>query len=69
MKNDECIIKIMGKSGRIFQTYRRVKGGWIQLRPNGTLRPCTTEQLLSHILPPLAGISQSLVMVERIAAS
>jgi hypothetical protein len=65
MKNDECVIKIMSKRGRVYQTYRREKDGWIQIRSNGKVRSCTAEQLLSHILPPLAGVSESKVKVER----
>jgi hypothetical protein len=68
MRNDECIIRILSKNGRLYQTYRREKGGWIQIRPNGTVRPCTAEQLLSHLLPPLAGVSPSTVKVERNAS-
>ncbi len=65
MKNDECVIKIISRHGYLLQTYRREKDGWIQISSNGTVRPCTAEQLLSHILPPLAGVSQSEVKVER----
>jgi hypothetical protein len=43
-----------------------MKDGWIQTSRNGTVRPCSAEQLLSHILPPLAGISSSQVKVEKI---
>jgi len=69
MRNDECVIRIMSKHGRLYQTYRKEKGGWVQTRPNGTVRPCTAEQLLSHMLPPLAGVSPSMVKVERNAPS
>ena len=65
MKNDECTIKIISKHGYLYQTYRREKDGWIQISSKGIVRPCTAEQLLSHILPPLAGVSQSKVKVER----
>lgn len=65
MKNDECVIRIVGKHGRLFQTYRREKDGWIQISSNGKVGRLTAEQLLSHILPPLAGVSQSRVRVER----
>jgi hypothetical protein len=65
MKNDECVIKIISRRGSLLQTYRREKDSWIQISSNGTVRPCTAEQLLSHILPPLAGVSQSEVRVER----
>ena len=65
MKNDECVIRIISKAGSQVQTYRRGKDGWIQISSNGIIRPCTAEQLLSHILPPLAGVSQNKVKVER----
>lgn len=53
MKNTECTIYIENKR-RWVQRYRREKDGWIQISRNGTVRPCTAEQLLSHILPLLA---------------
>jgi hypothetical protein len=65
MRNDECVIKIVGKGGRLYQTYRREKGGGVQISSKGIIRPCTAGQLLSHILPPLAGVSPSEVRVER----
>jgi hypothetical protein len=66
MKNSECVIFIMGKNKKIYQTYRKEKQGWIQISANGTIRNCTAEQLLSHILPPLAGVSPTIVKVEKI---
>ena len=63
MKNDECTIYIITKNGYT-QRYRREKNGWMQTSPNGRTRPLTAEQLLSHILPPLAGISPASVRVE-----
>jgi hypothetical protein len=65
MKNSECIIKIISRYGHPLQTYRKEKDSWSQISSNGTIRPCTAEQLLSHILPPLAGLSQNKVKVER----
>jgi hypothetical protein len=41
---------------RWLQKYRKEKEGWFQTGTNGTVRPCSAEQLLSHILLPLAGI-------------
>jgi hypothetical protein len=41
---------------RWLQKYRKEKDGWTQTSSNGTVRSCSAEQLLSHILPPLAGI-------------
>jgi len=32
------------------------KESWIQISSNGAVRLCSAEQLLSHILSPLAGI-------------
>jgi len=54
MKNSECTIYIMSKHGWI-QKYRKGKDGWTQTSSNGTVRSCSAEQLLSHILPLLAG--------------
>ena len=53
MRNAECTIYITTKHGWT-QRYRRDKNGWTQTGPNGVVRPMTAEQLLSHILPPLA---------------
>jgi len=53
MKNTECTIYITTRHGWT-QSYRRDKNGWTQTGPNGVVRPMTAEQLLSHILPPLA---------------
>ena len=63
MKNSECTIYIMSKQGWI-QKYRKGKEGWIQTSSNGTVRSLSAEQLLSHILPPLAGIGHFTVRVE-----
>jgi hypothetical protein len=41
---------------RWIQKFRKEKEGWFLTSSNGTVRPCTAEQLISHILPPLAGI-------------
>jgi hypothetical protein len=65
MRNDECVIYVMNSRGDIMQTYQREKSGWTQTVRNGVVRPMTAEQLLSHILPPLAGVSSATVRVER----
>ena len=57
MKNSECTLYIMSKHEWI-QKYRKGKDGWIQTSSNGA------EQLLSHILPLLAGIGHFTVRVE-----
>jgi hypothetical protein len=45
-------------------TYRRDKDGWTQTGPTGRVHRMTAEQLLSHLLPPLAGLSPAVVKVE-----
>lgn len=53
MKNNECIIYLILKSGWK-QIYKKdKKNNWIQIT-NGTSRKMTAEQLLSHILPVIA---------------
>jgi len=54
MKNSECTIYIMSKHGWL-QKYRKEEEGWIQTSSNGTRRSCSAEQLLSHLLPIIAG--------------
>jgi hypothetical protein len=63
LKNDECTIYVTTKHGYT-QRYRKEENGWTQTSPNGKVRPLSAEQLLSHILPPLAGISPASVRVE-----
>jgi len=53
MKNDECTIYIITKNGSK-QSFRKEKDGWIQISSKGIICHCTAEQVLSHILPPLA---------------
>jgi len=53
MKNDECTIYVISKNGTK-QSFRKEKDGWKQTISKGVVRICTAEQVLSHILPPLA---------------
>ena len=55
MKNSECTIYIISQHGWI-QKFKKEKNGWVLTTKKGKLYPCTAEQLLSHILPALAGI-------------
>jgi len=64
MKNDECIIYVSTKRGYT-QIYRREKNGWTQTSPNGKVRKLSAEQLLSHILPSLAGVGPLNIRVEK----
>jgi len=63
MKNSECTIYIMFKD-RWLQKFRKEKEGWIQTSSNGTVRSCSAEQLLSHILPLIAGMKGPHVTVK-----
>jgi hypothetical protein len=66
MRNDECIIKFLNKDGKVLQTFQRDKDGWFETSSKGIIRRCTAEQTLSHLLPPLAGVSRAIVKVERL---
>jgi hypothetical protein len=60
---------ITTRRGRTW-TYRKDRSGWTQTGPTGRVRRLTAEQLLSHILPPLAAGAWSPVQlrVKRNAA-
>ena len=53
MKNDKCTIYIITNNGSK-QSFRKEKDNWKQTSSKGIVRSCTAEQVLSHILPPLA---------------
>ncbi len=53
LKNDECTIYIVTKNGSK-QSFRKEKDGWKQTSSKDVVRSCSAEQVLSHILPPLA---------------
>jgi len=63
MKNDECTIYIIFKD-RCINKFRKEKKGWILTSSNGTIYPCTSEQMISHLLPALAGIKGPHVTVK-----
>jgi len=63
MKNSECTIYIMLKD-RWLQKFRKEKDSWSLTSSNGFVRSCSAEQLLSHMLPPLAGIKGKHVTVK-----
>jgi len=66
MKNTDCVIYIATKRGYT-QIYLKDNDGWTQTGPKGIIRRMTAEQLLSHLLPPLAAGNKSnlVVRVER----
>jgi len=63
MKNTECIIYVRSKN-EIVQTIYRNKNGWMQKSSRGKFYPMTAEQVLSHVLPPLAGKSRGILDVK-----
>jgi hypothetical protein len=63
MKNSECTIYIMFKD-RCINKFRKEKEGWMLTSSNGTVYPCTAEQMVSHLLPALAGIKGPHVTVK-----
>jgi hypothetical protein len=66
MRNDECIIRFLNRNGKVLQSFQKDEDGWFQVSSRGIVRRCTAEQTLSHLLPPLAGVSRAIVKVERI---
>ena len=66
MRNDECIIRFLNTDGKVLQSFQKDREGWFQVSSKGIVRRCTAEQTLSHLLPPLAGVSRAIVKVERI---
>ena len=40
------------------QKFRKEKDGWTLTSSNGLVRSCSAEQLLSHMLPVLAGLKE-----------
>jgi len=67
MKNDERIIYVCNRKGRILQSIRKVGDKWTQtIISNGNVRTMTAEQLLSHLLSALAGVSVAKLKVIRL---
>jgi hypothetical protein len=52
--NTDYVIRITTKHGRTW-SYLKEGNGWTQTAPTGRVRGLSAEQLLSHLLPPLAG--------------
>jgi hypothetical protein len=57
--NTDYVIYIATKHGRT-TSYRKEKNGWSQTAATGIVRQLSGDQLLSHLLPPLAGDQPSL---------
>lgn len=52
MRNDECIIHLIMKSGKE-TTFQKEEGHWVETSTRGIRRSCTAEQVLSHLLPAI----------------
>jgi hypothetical protein len=65
MKNDECIIHLVMKSGKE-TVFQKEEGHWVEISTRGIRRPCTAEQVLSHLLPALF-YGHVTTKIERIA--
>jgi len=52
MKNDEFIIRIVLKSGKV-QEFHKEDGKWVEISTRGNKFPATAEQVLNHLLPAL----------------
>ena len=63
MKNSECTIYIMFKD-RWIQKFKKGKDGWILVTTKGPEYPCSSEQLLSHLLPAITGIKGQHISVK-----
>jgi len=62
MKNTECTIYVSTKHG-LSQIFRKAAHGWVLISGKGNIYPATAEQVLSHVLPVLAGKEGVKIMV------
>ena len=53
MRNTDCVIYITTNRGRTWR-YLKENNAWKQTGPTGLVHRLSAEQLLSHLLPPLA---------------
>jgi len=53
VRNTDYVIYITTKRGRAWR-YLKEDDGWTQTGPTGRVHRLSAEQLLSHLLPPLA---------------
>ena len=64
MRNSQCTIIFTTKGGSK-QTIRKTTDGWIQKSGKGNLYKMTAEQVLTHLLPVLAGKKGVTLKVKR----
>ena len=65
LRNDEYVIEVRRRGGRIYYSYRKVDGRWLQEVVNGKVHEVTAEQLLNHLLPALAGVKRDVEVAVR----
>ncbi len=65
LRNDEYVIEIRRRGGRVYSSYRKLGGRWRQEVVNGKVHDVTAEQLLNHLLPALAGVKPGLEVIVR----
>jgi hypothetical protein len=65
VRNDEFVIEVRRRGGRIYYTYRKAGGRWQQDVANGKTHDVTAEQVLNHLLPVLAGTKPQTELVVR----
>jgi len=62
--NTDYIIYITTKNGKTWK-YQKKNRSWTQTAPTGKIRQLTAEQLLSHLLPPLASDQPNLTVTVK----
>ncbi len=56
MKNDSYLISIGWKTSTSIEHYYRDESGWVKVSTRGRMFRATAEQVLSHVLPAIAGL-------------
>lgn len=67
LRNDEYVIEVRRREGRVYYTYQKVDGRWRQDVVRGKQHQVTAEQVLNHLLPVLAGVKPDAEIVVRYA--
>ncbi len=65
LRNDEFLIEVLGRGGRVYYTFRKLDGRWQQRVVNGKAHQATAEQVLNHLLPALAGVKREVEVTVR----
>ena len=62
LRNDTYVVLLGSKAGT--ERYYRDKKGWVKVSTRGRTFRATSEQVLNHLLPALAGVAGAPVTVE-----